>query len=936
MEHINLNNLEKKFVSPEEEIVYLREHIVQRENQLNKIGKSEEEKIITDTIESYSRNNPEKVLEKGVAVPEKIQDEIVLRLSPEEHDDKMSELISVVMEKGILNALSIITKMNDPHISDDFHRFLVQYLKEGYMVEGLKKKSRLSKILARTLFEVTLGNMELSDSKSLEEFIFTMEQFYAGMLSVSVDDSDDYVALEMSNSLGNKQLIFYVSVPNSKINLFEKQLLSVFPTVRITEQPDDFNIFTPDGFSIGTYAQLDVTPAKPIKTYKDFQNDPLKVIVNSFSKLDKVSEAAAIQLIFKPNNGFYEKYYNKALSKIEKGEPAPELNFKDTHGDKVVRGLSSVFGVVSDVLGGVSPSSDTAPISPSNNIDSNLFEKVKSKLSSSIISTNIRIIVSSKDKQRTKDILNEVEASFNQFNDLRGNRIKFLNPKKVNQKTLFKQFIYRKFNKNYDLPLNLSEIATIIHLPGDKTEFSPNVKSSSFKTAPALTDPSYEGISLGTNLNRGLSTKIHFNTNDRLRHFYTIGQTGTGKTNLMKNMIIQDIKNGEGVCMIDPHGSDIQDVLANIPAERHKDVIYFDPANTERPMALNMLEYDPAFPEQKTFVVDELFGIFMKLYSANPESTGPMFEQYFRNAAHLVIEDPETGSTLLDVSRVLVDAEYRNLKLSRCNNPVVKQFWEENADKAAGDASLQNITPYITSKLDVFLTNDVMRPIIAQQKSSFNFRQIMDEKKILLVNLSKGRLGDINSSLIGLIVVGKILMSALSRVDSIARDIPNFYLYIDEFQNVTTDSISTILSEARKYKLSLNIAHQFIAQLNNNIKDAVFGNVGSLAVFRVGADDAKYLESQFEPTFTAKDLMSIDNFNAYVKMLVNGVPTDSFNMLTDKAPDGNMEQVEILKKASSLLYGRDREEVENQINKKYLKKEEASQTKSNDFSSLEI
>jgi hypothetical protein len=300
---------------------------------------------------------------------------------------------------------------------------------------------------------------------------------------------------------------------------------------------------------------------------------------------------------------------------------------------------------------------------------------------------------------------------------------------------------------------------------------------------------------------------------------------------------------------------------------------------------------------------------------------GPMFEQYFRNAVMLVIEDPDTGCTLLDVSRVLADKTYRELKISHCKNPIVVQFWKEIAGKAGGEASLANIVPYITSKFDVFLSNEIMRPIVSQEKSAFNFREIMDGKKILLVNLAKGRLGDINSNLIGLIVVGKILMAALSRVDSFGTDLPPFYLYIDEFQNVTTDSISTILSEARKYKLSLTVAHQYISQLEEKIKNSVFGNVGSMAVFRVSSDDAEYLEKQFNPVFTAKDLMNVDNHNSYVKMLANGRPVKPFSMETNLPPRGSKVLLDKIKELSYIKYGKDRNIVEEEIMAKYKKPE---------------
>jgi hypothetical protein len=375
--------------------------------------------------------------------------------------------------------------------------------------------------------------------------------------------------------------------------------------------------------------------------------------------------------------------------------------------------------------------------------------------------------------------------------------------------------------------------------------------------------------------------------------------------------------------MIDPHGSDIQEVLSFIPKERYDDVIYFDPSYTERQMGLNMLEFDRRFPEQKTFVVNEMLSIFNKLFDMKATG-GPMFEQYFRNAVNLVLEDPESGSTLLDISRVLSDKTYRELKLSKCKNPIVLQFWKEIAGKAGGEASLANIVPYITSKFDVFLSNEIMRPIVSQEKSSFDFRDIMDNKKILLVNLAKGRLGDINSNLIGLIVVGKILMASLSRVDSFGQELNPFYLYIDEFQNVTTDSISTILSEARKYKLSLTVAHQFIAQLDEKIKNSVFGNVGSMSVFRVSSEDAQYLEKQFAPVFSAKDLMNIDNHNSYVKMLANGRPVKPFSMETNLPPRGTKILLDKIKELSYLKYGRDRAEIEEMVLEKYKKPEVAA------------
>lgn len=337
----------------------------------------------------------------------------------------------------------------------------------------------------------------------------------------------------------------------------------------------------------------------------------------------------------------------------------------------------------------------------------------------------------------------------------------------------------------------------------------------------------------------------------------------------------------------------------------------------ERVIGLNMLEYDAKHPEQKTFVVNELFSIFQKLYGKVPESMGPMFEQYFRNATLLVLEDPASGSTMLDISRVMSDAEFRAEKLKKAANPVVVEFWKKIATQAGGEAALENIVPYITSKFDVFTANEYMRPIIGQQESSFDFRDVMDGKKILLVNLAKGRLGEINANLIGMIVVGKILMAALSRVDNIRGDFPPFYLYIDEFQNVTTNSISSILSEARKYKLSLTVAHQFIAQIEEGIRDAVFGNVGSIVSFRIGADDAEALERQYAPVFSAHDLMNIENYNAYVRLLANGTPMRPFNIKTYPTEEGDEKKIKRLIEQSYDTYGLARTKVEMRIASRY-------------------
>ncbi|MFA6158306.1 MAG: TraM recognition domain-containing protein [Candidatus Paceibacterota bacterium] len=904
----------QKFETPEQELAYLREQISIKERALAESGREvTREAIARETVVAYADKAPAEVLHPKMAMTEKQSDAIVLELSPEEHDSKIEELVGLMYEKGISNVLSVLEKLNDPHLSDDFHRFLVQYLKSKLQIGGLKEKSSLWKSLHTTLYEIALPEPgKDAPQKGLKELVSSMEQFYAGMMSVGEGGT---FAFELAVANGSNEFVFYCAVPDERRNLFEKQILSIFPDARISEKKDDYNIFEAKGASAASVAKQVKNHIFSLKTYDKFDLDPLNVLLNSFSKIDKNGEGAAIQVVFKPVGDFYLGKYKYALSKINKGAKLKEaIDIGYSTGAAFLREAGSFFkSAPKKKEGEIQP---TGP-RPEDNLS---IESIEHKISSPVMEANIRIIASSATEAEADAILSDLESAFNQFEDTHGNALKWDRQRKGGLRQALEDFSYRAFNDRQALPMSLKELTTIMHMPSTGRASTSQVKLAKAGSAPAPMDMPQDGSFLGVNIDRGRETKIFLTPEDRLRHFYVIGQTGTGKTTLLKNMIVQDMRDGKGLCFIDPHGSDVQDILALVPPERAGDVIYFDPAYVDRPMALNMLEYDTRFPEQKTFVVNEMLSIFNKLFDMKTAG-GPMFEQYFRNAVLLTIDDPSTGSTLVDVSRVLSNKTFRELKLSKCMNPLVVQFWTEVASKAGGEASLANVVPYIVSKFDNFLANDIMRPVIAQEKSSFNFREVMDSKKILLVNLSKGRLGDINANLIGLIIVGKILMSALSRVDSIGKDLPPFYLYIDEFQNITTDSIATILSEARKYKLSLNIAHQFIAQLDPKIKDAVFGNVGSMAVFRVGAEDAEYLERQLSPVFTAKDIMNVDNYNAYVKMLAGGIPQKPFNIGVPAPQKGDAVLAEKLRELSHLTFGRPRAEVEAEVMAKYRKEE---------------
>ncbi len=771
-----------------------------------------------------------------------------------------------------------------------------------------------------TLYEIALPARREKGgegrSKTLKELISGMEQFYAGLLSVedAKPGEPHYFALELAVPADSPELQFYAAVPNAKRNLFEKQLLAIFPDAHLVPQPSDYNVFAPGGITLASEARFAENPALPLKEYTDFDYDPLNAITNAFAKIDHAGEGAALQLIIEPRGERHVKHFRKVLSALRKGEKhSAAFATPETALGEFARDFSRT-------LFSSKPKDQVkAKEAETRQVEANktYIEQVEKKVAAPIVGATLRLVASGSDGKKAEQILGELEAAFNQFANTQGNRLAFARVDGGKEQAVFENFSFR-LPTPYALPLSLRELTTLYHFPPSGIESSPHLRQSRFTHAPAPLTLPKEGTLLGTNTYRSQETEVRLEQEDRLRHLYIIGQTGTGKTGLMKSMIIEDIRRGEGCCFIDPHGTDILDVLAAIPPERYEDVIYFDPADLSRPLGLNFLEYDLSRPEQKTFIVNELLMIFRRLYGDVPESMGPAFEQYFRNATQLVMEDPSSGSTILDIARVLSNSEFRAQKLAKSMNPIVNQFWQEIASKAGGEASLENIVPYITNKFDDFIANDFIRPIIGQQESSFRFREVMDSKKILLVNLSKGRLGEKNANLLGLIIVGKLFMAALSRADNPRAAHPPFYLYIDEFQNVTTDSIPGILSEARKYKLALSMAHQFLSQVDEKVRGAVFGNVGNMVIFRVGEEDAEFFGKLFAPAFEPLDFVNIENRNAYAKILAKGVPQPPFDLRTPELPELNHGQVDDLIHLSSLTYGRDRATVENMIRERYL------------------
>ncbi len=792
------------------------------------------------------------------------------------------------------------------------------------ILQNKLSKGRIIRALNMKLFLVSLPKEspktnEQQPQKSEKEMIAVAEQFLSNLAQIKPKSwwgkiyyGPPHIVFEIAVPHIGEEIYFYVAAPKGFETFIEKQIHGFYPSASV-EPIEDYNIFSSKAETSGAFLSLSKKYILPFRTYQNLEADPSGSITNALSKIVGDTEGGVLQIVLRPaKQGWNQLAINTAKSMAEgKG-------FGAAIGSQSRISQTKEFFETSKKPGETSEKSKAL-----SSIDEETIKALKEKASKPGFEANVRFLTSAETKERSEQLLSHIKGSFDQLSSPTLNSLKSNDVRKKRLKKLIYHFSFRLFNEKEKMILNSEEIASIFHFPLPTLE-TPRIKWLKAKPASAPANLPKEGLILGKNIYRGEERVIRIKENDRRRHLYIIGQTGTGKTTLLLNMIKQDIENGKGIAFLDPHGDSVEEILTYIPKERVEDVIYFNPPDMERPLGLNMLEFDTKYPEQKSFMVNEMISIFDKLYDLKTTG-GPIFEQYARNAMLLVMDDPDSGSTLLEVPNVLADAEFRKYKLERCKDFTVKHFWEKEAEKAGGEAALANMVPYITSKMNMFLTNEIMKPIICQQKSSFDFRKIMDEKKILLVNLTKGKLGGPNSSLLGLIITGKILMAALSRVDIPEEKRADFYLYMDEFQNFTTESIATILAEARKYKLCLTIAHQFIGQLDEKIKNAVFGNVGSMACFRIGAEDAEFVVKQYEPVFSQRDLINIDNYNAYLKLLIDGQTTTPFNISTSPHKKGDPMISQAVKEFSRFKYGRERAIVEKEILERFKVVEGESQ-----------
>lgn len=734
-----------------------------------------------------------------------------------------------------------------------------------------RNRDREKQSLDSTLLQVALP-------RDNEVKIDAAEQLFASLTGIRAHGSFTFLQYPPHISFEivgmPEDIRFYIYTPNKYRDIVEKQINASYPEAEIKAVEEkgardgyiignEYNIFSQTGKVAFATLKLKDSNYKPIKFYKDFAVDPLSSITSVLAKMSQ-GEGAAIQILISGADSKWSKAGRGYIATTKKNESNPE----------------------------------TAKYAA----DPKELEAVESKISKPGFNTVIRVVVSSSSQESANAHLENIVSSFGQFSGHNS----FSKSKHWLKGGFITDFVYRFFPSGGNLSvLTSEELAGIFHFP-NKSVTTPHIYWINSKRAPAPAQIPTSGLYLGKSSYRGLEKPVFIQDDDRRRHTYIIGKTGVGKSELLKQMILQDVQEGKGVAVVDPHGDLIEDILQLIPPQRAEDVILFDPSDTERPMGLNMLEAQTE--EEKHYIVSSIVGLMYKLYDPNKTGIiGPRFEHAIRNAMLTVMS--EKGSTFIEVVRALTDANFVQELLPKVQDPIIRRYWTDQIAQTS-DFHKSETLDYIVSKFGRFVTNKMMRNIIGQSESAFDFRKVMDEGKILLVNLAKGKIGEENSSFLGLVLVPKILVAAMSRQNMPQEQRRDFYLYVDEFQNFATPDFAQILSEARKYRLNLIVANQFIGQMDEEVKNAIFGNVGTIMAFRVGVTDANYLQHEFQPVFSEADLINVDVYNAFVKTIVGNEPVTPFSVdttkdMTEEKGKANPRVAELIKELSRLKYGKE-------------------------------
>ena len=735
------------------------------------------------------------------------------------------------------------------------------------------------------------------------------EQLFASLHGILRDATElrnsggvqEHLSFEIASS-GN-QIRFFVWVPKILQSFVEGQIYSQYPSVQIYRMKEDYvDRRSKYPVTYSTEITLTENEALPIKTFESFEVDPLAGITGTLAKLNpNGGEELWIQILTRP---IADNWHQKTDAWVKAVKAGKSFDFFHIDWAWFIQVIAALWRP---------PEGGTEqPVKVElSERDKTRVAKAEEKATKLGYEVKIRLAYVGQDEVSAKLNMQALVGTFKQFNSTNLNGFKMLGG--TFDKNALDAYKERQFT-NSGFILNISELASVYHLPHTNVE-TPNIVWASSKTAeppaklPMLTGEQAhdENISaFGLTDFRGIKHQFGMYRRDRSRHVYIIGQTGSGKSGLLTLFALSDIYHNQGYCIIDPHGDLAMDNLKFIPESRIDDVVYFNPADTQYPMAFNPLEvYDPA---RKPNISSEVIGVLKRMFG---ESWGPRLEHILRYTLLALLDRPNT--TMLDISRMLTDKDFRKETLEYCKDVTVLQFWKQEFGSWGDKQVTESVAP-ILNKVGAFTANPIIRNIIGQPKSSFDIRKIMDEGKILVVNLSKGLIGEDNAAILGSFLVTKVQLAAMSR-----SDIPNvedrrpFYLYVDEFQNFATDSFSVILSEARKYGLNLTVANQYTSQMTESVRDAVFGNVGTTISFRVSADDAPILSKQFEPIFEAQDLLNLNNRHFVVSMIINGEKTPAFSATTLSIPKPPNDITPRIVRNSRLVYARSREEVEEDI-----------------------
>lgn len=737
------------------------------------------------------------------------------------------------------------------------------------------------------------------------------EQFFAALHGIFRSGAAEQPRISLEIISRNRSITFQVFVPKNLKDFVSSQIFAQYPTVEIREieTTEEAQTFANEQALVATELVLKRPAAYPIKTFQNFEVDPLATITGVLGSLSP-DETVWIQMIVRPLDDDWQDI-GSAEVKLIKDPPAKGKSFFEIIAAESKELFFGFFKqIVAPGSGGDSGKKDDKGGKELDGPKQQAVKAIEEKITKLGFESNIRILARANDEHIARAKLEQVVGAYKQFNTLNLNA--FVTNDFVTDPDALKLFINRVF-AGHDMIFNVTEMATLYHFPSETVATPTIAWAGSRKGEPPAnlpiigSVPADELTILAQTNFRNQVTRFGIKRSDRRLHTYIIGKTGTGKSTFIENMIYDDIREGRGVAVVDPHGQLVDHVLEFIPLERVHDVVYFNPADYENPVAFNVLENNDNNPEMKNVIASGVVGIFKKIFG---ESWGPRLEYILRNAILAVLEYP--NSTLLSVMRILTDNAYRRLVLSEVKDPVIRDFFINEYEKYEPKFRQEAIAP-IQNKVGQFLSSSIIRNIVGQPKSTLRIDEIMNSGKILLADLSTGKIGEDNSALLGSMLITKIQLAAMGRTKIAEDERRDFYLYVDEFQNFATDSFATILSEARKYRLNLVMVNQYISQMPETVRDAVFGNVGTMVAFRVGATDAQALQKEFEPVFDVNDLVNQPNRHIYIKMAVDGVTVPAFSAGTLPPPAEKSNLVSEVVAASAEQYTTPRSDIEDYI-----------------------